>query len=409
MAVAKTLEHILDDGLVKRIMDRSQPIREVIDQVLSIYKADLKNRKPAPVYLVAPDGTEIHQATDFDLFTFFMALSGAKTIINIPDYERMREKSSSTNRYSISENDRHGNVVRLVSHKESHSFSALIMDQQTLEFRGNGRNRTGAPTNFALVDDSGQLYEGLKGFEWVVYPELDDFIKRNRLETSKDSLKFQYFVTPALASSFYSSRYLAAKILEARVEDQISGYKKLIKKLREKDIKLSPPPDEDEEPIGYWKGGDKKSLGTKNLEAKLVIPEFKGKYKIYGFESYRKDEKPKLIEYEKMPTDKENLRKVLRYALSMVRKLTYTYGPMVRVPTRAVELAFFLYGFKNPENNEPGTETKPGWDVPDFVRDYKEGPKKRIMWNMLEYNPEVQLLYRIKETTTKVRAPTIAA
>jgi len=112
--------------------------------------------------------------------------------------------------------------------------------------------------------------------------------------------------------------------------------------------------------------------------------------------------------FEKSPIEggmmffKKGKTEVLRYALWVSRKLSRTYGPMVRAPARAVELAFFLYGFRSPVK-EPGTEKKPGWAVPDWQRAYREGPRTRINWSMLELNPYVKLLYRIRESTVHVR------
>jgi len=44
-----------------------------------------------------------------------------------------------------------------------------------------------------------------------------------------------------------------------------------------------------------------------------------------------------------------------------------------------------------------------GWKVPEWNRNYKEGSRGINRWNQLVLNDSVQLLYRIRETTSHVR------
>ena len=100
-----------------------------------------------------------------------------------------------------------------------------------------------------------------------------------------------------------------------------------------------------------------------------------------------------------MPNDRVNKRRILQYSEYISNGLSNIYGPMIRAPVRATELAFFLYGMES----KRGGEIRPGWDVPKWNRDYKEGPRTRILWNQLELNDHVDLLYRVRETTAHIK------
>lgn len=404
MAVAKNLLQVLQHPLVLRALDRSQPIEEIIEDaygkwVQHVY--DLyRKRHPAPAYNVRPDGARVYQATDYDFLTHAIVLSKRSTVINIPWHENLRPGSSSSDRRVVADENRHGQLLRVVSHKGSHSFSVLIMDYMTTKGKP-GREKVGAPTNFAVIDDSGNLYNDWSGFDWNETPEEARFIKDNGLEAFRGVIKFRYAVTPALAASFYSQKYLVPAIIEgARRLDEVNHHKELVQELRDQGIKLPPPPDD--EKVIYLKESAKKSMKVENLEAKVLLPDgvFKGKYPLYGIEPFQKGKTPKLKRYTGMPVTLKGKQEILRYCLWHLKKLAHKYGPMIRLPTRTIELAFFLYG-----RNEDGTEIKPTWPVPEWTRDFKEKPRGK-KWNRLDLQ-NVQLLYRIRNSTVYHRARTM--
>lgn len=404
MAIAKTLHEIPQHPLVQRTLDRRQHIEEIIEETFARWTHHVyelyRKRHPAPAYIARSDGVRIYQGTDFDLLTLLTVLSHRRAVINIPAYESLREHTSQNNRRVIANENRHGQLVRLISHLESHSFSVLIIDYNVAETQRSGREKVGAPRSFAVVDDSGKLYEGWYGIEWSESPEERRFIEQNNLEAFRGNIRFKYPVTPALASSFYSQRYLVPAIIESRRLDEVEHYKKLAADLREQKIKLPFPPDD--EKVVYLRDGQKEPLKVENLEAKAVLPRgFNGNYPLYGIEAFKKGEKPKVKRYTSMPTTLRGKQEVLRYCLWHVKKLAYKYGPMIRIPTRMIELAFFLYGI-----NPDGTEIKPSWAVPEWERDYKEKLGAKTKWNKLDLG-NVHLLYRIRDSTVHRRAQTV--
>lgn len=397
--VAKTLKHILDNPIVSASLDRSRRIDELIAPVMAFWEADLEERRPAPAYIKGVDGEPVYQGTDMDMITVLMALSQRRAVVNIPNYERLRKSSLRSNQYVVSGENRHGQIIRPVSHLDTHSFSVLIKDFNVIETK-KGKEIVGAPRNFSVVDDHGELYDGWESLEWRANKKEEEFIKKHKLEAYRDTIEFRYFVHPALAASFYGSYYLSTKALAIRIADQAAHYKKVAQYLRKRGIRLPPP--KDKEHVVHWKEGDTKPISVQNLEARLILPPYHGKYPIYGIDEFKEGEKPKVEIYKKMPSDRDlkNRRKVLRYALWASKKLVRKYGPMVRFPVRAVELAFFLYGIK--PDKEKGREIIPGWEIPKWQKDYIENGG-RINWNMLEFNPDVKLIYRIRETTARTR------
>ncbi len=393
MATAKTLQNILDHPIVSASLDRTKRINHVIERALAMWEADLSERHPAPAYTTNFDGEPIYQGTDLDLFSVALALSQRRAVINIPDYGRLRASSLKSNQYVIDNKNRHGQVIRLISNLNTHAFSALIKDYNVIEIT-KGIEKVGAPRSFALVDDSGQLYEGWKKFEWYPIQKEKKFIQERKVEVEPDIIEFKYFVHPALASSIYGSPYLAMKFLALRIADQASHYRKIAQKLKEEGVKL--PPVKGKEEIIYWKQGTTTPIKVQNLEAKLIFPGYTGEYPVYGIEDTG-DNISKVKLYKKMPNDLKGKREVLRYASLISKKLSYKYGPMVRLPVRAVELAFFKYGF-----DKEGNEKKPGWAVPEWDKNYKL-PNGRIRWNQLRLNNYVELLYRTRETTVHRR------
>lgn len=398
MAIAKTLVEIHDDPVVATSLDTSKPVIPLVEKIMAAWKADLSKRRPAPAYIEGEDGVLIYQGTDLDLFSVLMALSQRNAVINIPEYENARVTSLSSNHYVVAKTNRHGQIERVVGNKETHAFSAMIVDFNVVEVMPDRSERVGFPRNFWVMSDAGEFYDRWKKLEWRSTPEEEGFIQERKLEAYKDTIEFQFFVHPALATSLYGRRYLQAKALAARIDDEASHYRALARKLESEGIAL-----EEVKPV-YSKKGSTETVKVRNLEAKLVLPMFNGEYQTLGIEEIEEGKKPILFTYDGMPDSLADKQRILRYAEWWSNQLSFKYGQLVRAPVRAVELAFFLYGLTN---KEPGNEVKPGWAAPEWQREYVE-PGKRVQWNtlrwnMLEFNPHVKILYRIRETAAEVR------
>jgi len=392
--IAKSLENILDNPIVAASLDRSQRINDVINQVISHWSVDLDKRHPAPAYIGGEDENPDYLGTDLDMFSFLMSLSQRRAVINIPDYERLRKSSLASNQIVIANQNRHGQLLWIQSNPDTHAFSTEMIDYNVLEIK-NGKERVGAPRQFAVVDDFGELYDGWTSIEWHSSEQENKFIKENNLEIIPGTMEFNYFVHPNKAFSFYGSPYIATKVLSMRIKDQASFYRKLAKQLDAEGVKLMFP-EEEKEPVTYRYEGETIPQKVRNLEARLIIPDFHREYPIIGMEMH--DRKREFTPFDKMPDSPREKASVLRYSKWIARRLSYRYGPPVRAAARAVEMAFFKYGL----NSNKGGEINPGWPVPGWDRDYKVEPGTRIKWNKLQINDYVQLLYRTRETTAQV-------
>ena len=393
--IAKSLENILDNPIVATSLDRSQRINDILNKVILHWSVDLDKRHPAPAYIEGEEESPDYLGTDLDLFSFLMSLSQRRAVINIPDYENLRKSSLASNQRVIAKENRHGQLLWIQSNPETHAFSTEMMDYNVLEIR-NGKEKVGAPRQFTVVDDFGELYDGWSRIEWHSSEQEDKFIRENNLEKIQGILEFNYFVHPNRAFSFYGSPYIATKILAMRIKDQASFYRKLAKQLESEGIKLMFP-EEEKIPVTYRYEGVTIPQKIQNLEAKLIIPDFHGEYPIIGVEIH--NGKRKFTTFDRMPDTPREKASVLRYSKWVSDKLSYRYGPQVRATARSVELAFFKYGL----NSSKGGEIRPGWPVPNWNRNYREGPRTRIDWNQLQLNDYVQLLYRTRETTARVR------
>jgi hypothetical protein len=393
--IAKSLENILDNPIVAASLDRSQRIYGVINQVILHWSVDLSKRHPAPAFIGSEDENPDYLGTDLDLFSFLMSLSQRRAVINIPDYENLRKSLLASNQTVITNENRHGQLLWIESNAETHAFSTEMMDYNVLEIR-KGKEIVGAPRKFAVVDDFGELYDGWTRYEWHSSEQEDKFIEENDLERIQGVLEFNYFIHPNRAFSFYGSPYIATKILAMRIKDQASFYRKRAKQLKAEGVKLMFP-GEEKEPVTYEYEGETIPQTIQTLEAKLIIPDFHGEYPIIGMEIHNR--KREFTIFDKMPDNPREKASILRYSKWVSRKLSYRYGPLVRAAARAVELAFFKYGL----NSSKGSEIRPGWQVPDWNRNFREGPRTRIDWNQLILNDYVHLLYRTRETTAQIR------
>ena len=145
IAIAKTLSNVLEHPLVSRALNRRQPIEDIIEEAYERWTrhvyGSFKKRHPAPPYYVRSDGVRVYQGTDFDLLTLLTVLSQRRAVINIPEYKNLRERTLQSNRRVIANENRHGQLLRLISHLESHSFSILVMDFNVAQIGKNGREK----------------------------------------------------------------------------------------------------------------------------------------------------------------------------------------------------------------------------------------------------------------------------
>ncbi len=391
MKIAKTLTGILENEIVATALDRKANIKGVIEKTFDAWSVDLERRHPAPVYVEGVDGAKIYRGTDFDLFTFMNALAQRKAVINIPDYTRLRKAKQRADQRIISKENRHGELKAVVSNRRTHAFSARIKDYNVVQEMKNGEV-VGAPRSYALVDDAGRFYRGWRTIEFKPDAYENAFLKQNKLWYDKKTLVFENFVHPALAKAFYGSRYISTKALHERVRDEAKHYKDVAVDLYEQDVRLG---NGRKKKIRFLPCEDEaEKVKVSALEAKLLLPDFKGNYPVLG-----KTEIGNIVRYGAVtPGRYKDKQNVLRYSFDRAKELTYHIGPRLQACTRAVELAYFLHA----RNGK--YEIRPSWRIPEFKRNYLESDRSRILWNALPIAKDVNLLYRIRSAAAEQRA-----
>lgn len=395
MEIAKTLQKILKNTIVEASLDKTRPVDYLVRKTEEAWAADLTARRPAPAYREALDGEPIYKGTDLDLFTVMNALAQREAVINIPSYENMRATKIRPDQRVISKRNRHGQVYGITSNADVHSFSAKVKDYNVVQLLPGGREEVGAFRNFTLVDPTGHMYDGWHRVEFNATPEEQKFFRERELEIVPNLIEINNFVHPNLAMAFFGSRYWATKALANRVADEAKFYRTLASDLRNEGVRLGGI--RPAKIRTYDIDEDLLKVKVKNLEAKLVLPEANGEYPIFGA-----DANGKVKQYAGVPNNYVARQGILRFAEKRANELSYSLGPKVNAPVRAVELAFYLDGFRNSLRYE-GNEKDPAWGIPDWTREYKEGPRSKIEWNALEIAPKTALLYRIKGTTVTVK------
>jgi hypothetical protein len=389
MRVADTLSNILENPIVETVLDRSKPIDDVIEEIKAKWQVNLDNRNPAPAYTESLEGEPIYKGTDFDMFTFMNALCDRKAVINLPSYDGIAPSVLHTDQTHISENDRHGQLLGLIANKEALSFNIRIKDYQVVQIVPDKGDIVGAPRNFALVDYNGVWNGGLSVVELNTSAEENNFLTNKGL-WKDNKICFENFVHPNLSFAFFGSRYLATKFLSDRIEDEAKYYRGVAKKLRKQGIKLGGLPIN--KPRGFRDMVYVEKIKVEDLEARLLSPGITGEYPIMG-----KDGGGEIKKHENKPESRNEKQEVLRFSEQRARDLSYKLGPQITASVRAVELAFFLNGFMR--ERKPGNEKPPGWDIPEWERGYKTGPRTRTELNALKLTDEVTLAYRIRDTT----------
>ncbi|MFH0869246.1 MAG: hypothetical protein V1839_03400 [archaeon] len=397
METAKTLKNLLGNPVVQTSLDRTMPIEGTVRKIADDWSADLLARKPAPAYRECAEGYPIYQGTDLDLFTVMNALAQREAIINIPRYDSMTATKLRDDQRVVSKQNRHGQVLGTVSNAKVHSFSTKLKDYNVVQTDPEGRESVGAFRNFALVGQDGQMYSGWHTIEFKATPEEKEFFEDRKLYTVPGTITVHNFVHPNLAMAFLGSRYLATKALSARISEESKFYRDLAGILRDSGVNLGFSEKPEAAKAFLAEDQELEKVTVEALEAKLVLPEATGEYPIYGT-----DKNGKVKQYSSVPGNYVAKQGILRFAENRAKELSYSIGPKVNAPVRAVELAFYLDGFKGVRAY--GNEKEPSWGTPDWIRGYKEGPRTRVEWNAMKFGPQVALLYRVKETTATVKA-----
>ncbi|MCK5616484.1 hypothetical protein KAR91_82240 [Candidatus Pacearchaeota archaeon] len=343
--VATTLKNVLDNTVMQGIMDRGSKILPLIEEVKSFWNYDLFKRSPGPAYR---DGVFV--GTDLDLACFLYSLAERNAVINIPKYESIRATSRKEGQMIVSKDNRHGQLLGVVSNKDVFSFSIKIKDMNVMS-----SDEVGDYRNFSITDLDGDWYSGWSTIQFMPDAKENAFLFENELLSGGNRIVFKNFVHPNRWTSFYGKYYFMTKALIERMREQAKDLNLQIKAMLNAGIEY---PATGEGAQTSWPKSHKeegKSVKFESLQVEVDIPDNDTTFPTYL------QTQANLVEITKLRKD-----------------LTYKYTPMMQFMTRATELAFFKHG-----TNGDDQERMPGWltDV-NWEREYKLKGKK-IKWDRL--------------------------
>lgn len=345
-AVSKKFQELMDESIVKVILDKTSNIDSVIGEVKSWWSYDLFNRKPGPAY--QEDGTFV--GTDLDMACFLYELAERGAAINIPEYKSFRQTKFKEGQMLTSKDNRHGILKGLVSNKETWVFSINMIDQNVMTSDGTGDSRT-----FSLTDFKGKWYDGWKDLQFIGTAKENGWLMENKLLTD-NKIIFRDFIHPNRWTSFFGVKYFITKLLIQRLTEEASHYYKQVKRMKEEGITFASGGGATS-PASYTdKSVDKgKQITVDAFEVELDVP----------------PNDTKFPEYE---SSQENYTELYRKRNNFV----FGVGPALRFMTRATEYAHF----KNPDRF-------PHWiKGAEWVHEYKQKGKKKVWSRLVLCQPE---------------------
>lgn len=350
--VANTLTGILDHPLIQQIQDRRVDLlTEVIPEVENYWSYDLYTRKPGPAYR---DG--IFVGTDLDLACFLYALVDRKAVIKLPHYNNMRPRTIKEGEVLSSRENRHGQILSLVSNKETFVFSVQIKDMNVMT-----TDHVGELRNFAITNFSGEWYKGWDRLEFIPTESENDFILKNKL-WSDNAIVFKNFVSPNRWTSFYGQYYFITKALINRLQEESSFLRVIVK-----DTPFVPRSTGMSESFSHSYGPSNgsvtkmkgKKIPVKAFEVELDLPEPSGDWTEI-------DPVTKLTEQKA-----HDIHDRLKMYRTVISKLQFMI--------RCTELSL----------HRRGDQALPGWINAEWQRDYTQ-PGKRKKWDrLILFQPKV--------------------
>lgn len=424
--IPEQLTSLLDHKDVKTCLNRSKDIDLVVDKVID---------RSYPIFvgntLVTPYAFGIDNRLLFipdkrsDLYSVLRSLDKESAIIEINNYINQRPASINLDEIIVG-NSRFGHIARFDANQDSHAFGLLIQDHSVL--RKKCRN-FGEFRKFMIADDEGKVKTDysikLADAQDIkhIYSLTDIFDERGIFNfDSRDPNS--HFVDPSRADAMYNELYVIAKILDNRIKDEAHHYRELGKEVNKKyksrfnkeldAKKISSEEDENHRTIFYTNRKNKgyytererlKSSGKKVekgiskkidvLEARVLTPDFIGKYGIFGL-----DKDGNVSEYSSIPNDKDDLKNIFRYCVVRSNELSYTIGPRIRIDSKATELAFKENSCNSiiGDNNKTvyNEKNKPDWAV------WHDEKIVRTDFRVFRLARDFKLAYRLMRKTLQV-------
>ena len=268
--VASSLTGILDNPMVKCILDRSCDLTGAIEEALSWWSYDLFTRKPSPAY----DEYGIFTGTDLDLACFMYSLAGRGAVINIPFYKAHTQTKIREDQELKSKANRHGELIGVSGNKHFFSFNISIIDQNVI-----GEDTVGDYRTFSLTDKLGDWYAGWREIQFEPTRKENRFITENKL-WSGHKIIFKNFIHPNRWTSFFGHHYVISKMLIERLEDEVQYLNSEVKRIQKLGIEFP----EGEGPKSYPSSyGPAENKPFPAFECKIYIPssQISGQYATY--------------------------------------------------------------------------------------------------------------------------------
>ena len=347
--IAKTLTGILDNPMMEIVRNRRSGLDMMIPTVQEWWGYDLFNRKPGPAYI-----DDQFVGTDLDLSCLLFELSERHAVINIPEYQPVRPKTIQKGYTVLSTQNRHGEIIGLISNKDSFLFSLRIKDLNTMvrrkdPYKGVTKISKGAYKNFSLTNLNGELHDYCKCLQFVPTSTENKFLVENKVLSANNNIFFEYFVHPNRWSSMFGHHYVVTKMLIERLKEECVYYQTVIDDMRKKGVRYP-------KKGGYHFGWPEKTHGPGKkvkIEVFQVEMEFPKHTSTFPSYLYTQDNLVKL-------TEKRNYWQ-------------YTLIPKLQFAVRTVELAYYKYG-----NNR----------IPHWIKNTKwesnfRVPGGRIKWDRI--------------------------
>lgn len=211
----------------------------LVEALISEWGYDFETLRPGQAYLY--DGAM--SPADLDLASLMTSLAKRKAVIILPDYIAGSGSARQTRGQKLlSHQNRHGQLLGLVSNKEFFSMSAKVNDMNVLNVQDGGS--LGAPRNFYLLGKDGRWHPGWSSIQFVPDVTENSFLKTFDF-AKRGKVAFENFVHPNRWVSFYGAHYLLTKIFIQKLMEESKELRDYIKTL----------PKEPSPPYGGPKGG----------------------------------------------------------------------------------------------------------------------------------------------------------
>lgn len=360
MQTANTLAAVASKThpLVAQIMDRNFELsREFIRLVMRQSQFSWHGRKPKPALIKGSV-----RKTNLDLLSVLMELYYRKAEIELAAYDNKLPWQITAGEQHVGGTKRYGPIVGFAAHRELLSFSVTINDRSV--FKGED-GKFGADRNYMIADYDGSWHKGWHGLTWKMTKEERAYFTRRRLLTS-NGVDFEDYIHQNRRQSIFGAPYLMAKLLMARIEDEIRFYEQELKRLEHFGVVC--PSELKEEPRHRIIVGNSASKEVPTFVMEVSGPEFAGEYAAVSSDT-------------------------VGYCLAhkLVRFLKYDLRPIVQFLVRADEVAFYRFGL---------TQGFVAHWAPEAS--WQRAHKSR--WTSMELATGLTLRYALGKTEVKVAA-----